>query len=269
MKKFVLITLGIISWGMLQAQDCMPDENVPDSVVVSPLPYNEMARPDGGIQDTACVGSYYETVFTFNIPAVYEAFGQSIALQSAEIPVEGGISGLPASMDYICNPPNCVFPAEEKGCVLVFGTPEEGETGVTSLSIQATIKDQSGLLEFDLNLPSELEAGSEYLLHVKEEGFENCAVVSTQEAFAAQFELRNQPNPFSDFTQIMVNAQEEGRFELLVTDLLGQVIHRRPVQLFAGENTIDFDGSSLPEGMYLYSISDGQQAVSGKMILNR
>ena len=119
MRKFVLIILGIAAWGSIQAQDCMPDPNVPDSVVVAPLPYNEMSRPDGGIQDTACVDTYFETVFTFNIPTTYEYQGIEAGITSVDVPAEDGIQDLPASISYSCNPPNCVFEADSSGCIVL------------------------------------------------------------------------------------------------------------------------------------------------------
>lgn len=246
----------------------MPDTTVPDSVVVSPPPYNEMSRPEGGIPDTACVGSYYETVFTFNIPTVYEEQGIEAGIITVDIPAQDGIQNLPASMSYNCNPPNCVFEADSSGCIVVYGTPTADEVGVYDLKIKATIRTTLGI-DLDVILPGDLEDDSEYPLYVRDADFENCAVVSTYETFDAQFSLRNQPNPFGSFTQIVVDSETQGDFQFIVTDLLGKVVHRQPVQLFQGENTIDFNASQLSAGLYLYAITDGTQAVSSKMIVNR
>lgn len=268
MKTFVLTILGIAAWGFIQAQDCMPDQEVPDSVVVAPLPYNAESRPDGGIQDTACVDSYYETVFTFNIPTVYEYQGIPAELTSVAVPAENGISNLPASMSYACNPPNCIFEADTSGCIVIYGTPTAGEVNAYELEIDAQIRLALGF-NIDVKLPGDLEPGSQYFLHVEEPGFDNCAVVSTYETFEAQFSLQNQPNPFGDFTQIVINAQTQGNFQFVVTDLLGKVVHRQPVEIFEGENQVEFNASHLPEGLYIYAITDGTQAVSSKMVVNR
>ncbi len=269
MKKSILIFMGIFACAALQAQECTPDQEVPDSVVVAPLPYNAETRPEGGIQDTACVGSYYETVFTFNIPTTYSISGTEVGLLSVQIEPEGSINGLPASMDYVCNPPNCVFEADSVGCLVIFGEPAEGEEGDVEIDINVTINTVLGINP-QINLPGDLETGSQYFIPVRAADSPECSGVSSaQESFAAQFELHNAPNPFSGITQVLIGTERGGDYEFVVTDLLGKIVHRQPVSLFPGENTIEFNGSSLPEGMYLYAITDGLQAASGKMIINR
>lgn len=266
MNRFVLIFLGVILAGVGYAQDCQPDETVPDSVVVAPLPYNEMERPEGGITDTACVGSPYEFVFTFNIPAVYVVGGFEVPLIDVSIPAEEGINNLPASMDYVCNPPNCVFAAETKGCILVSGTATVDEIGEYDLTIDATI---NAGLELDVVVPGDLEEGSHYYLTVKEEGSMNCFMTNTSSVLTEVSRLSNRPNPFGSFTQVVVEAAQRGQYQFFVTDLLGRELHQQQVQLAEGENTIDFDGSQLAEGMYLYGITDGRRVATSKMIINR
>ncbi|MEQ8703342.1 MAG: T9SS type A sorting domain-containing protein [Phaeodactylibacter sp.] len=266
MNRIVLIFLGVILAGVGYAQDCQPDETVPDSVVVSPLPYNEMLRPEGGIADTACVGSPYEFIFTFNIPETYEVIpGLPIALVDVSIPAEDGLGNLPASMDYVCNPPNCVFAAQTKGCIIVFGTPTADEVGTHDLTIAADINVGQVL---GVTLPGDLESGGHYYLNIKEEGGGNC-FSNTNEDFAADFGLSNRPNPFGNFTQVVVDAKQSGLYQFFVADLLGREVHQQQIQLIEGENTIDFDGSQLAEGMYLYGITDGRHAATSKMIINR
>lgn len=265
MNRIVLIFLGMILVGAGYAQDCQPDENVPDSVVVAPLPYNEMSRPEGGITDTACVGSPYEFVFTFNIPATYTVSGFEVPLNSVSIPAEEGINNLPASMDYTCNPPDCVFPAETDGCILVFGTATMDDVGQHDLTIEATI---STAVDLDVVLPGNLEANSHYYLTIKEEGGANC-LSNTRRELTAVSGLYNRPNPFSSFTQVVVEAKTSGNYQFFVTDLLGRNLHLQPVQLVEGENTLDFDAGQLAEGMYLYGITDGRSSATAKMIINR
>jgi hypothetical protein len=261
----MLLFLGFFAWNVSNAQ-CTPDSEVPDSVFVSPLPYNADDRPDGGITDTACVESYYELLFTFNVPDVYESEFGPIPIEQVDIPVENGINNLPASLDYVCNPPNCEFLAETQGCILISGTPEMGEEGEYDLTLIATIR---SVLDLTIDVPADLEPGSHYYLNVKEAGFENCAIVSAQEQFASNFSLRNQPNPFSNWTQVIVDAQIGGTYTFAVHDIFGKLLHQERVNLYEGENTIDYNGSELANGFYIYSISDGVERVARKMAVNR
>jgi hypothetical protein len=263
MKKLMLLLLGFMAWNVTQAQ-CEPNENVPDSVFVEPLPFNADERPDGGIALPACVGELYEFTFTFNIPQEYDSDFGTIPIQAVDIPAEDGIEGLPASMDYVCDPPTCEFPAESKGCVKIFGTAEASEIGQYELTLTATIR---SLIDLTIDVPQDLEAGSQYLLDVMT--LEDCNMVSTQEIFASQFTMRNQPNPFNSWTQIVVDATVNGSYALFVTDVFGKQIHQEAIQLFEGENIIPFDGSQLPSGLYLYTISNGKEGVSQKMAISR
>lgn len=268
MKKIVLLLLGFASWTAVFAQEttCSPDPNVPDTVVVSPLPYSP-ETPELGITDTACVGDYYRFTFTFNIPSTYVTDFGEVPITSVGIPVEGGVQNMPAGFDYVCNPPNCSFPADTEGCVVIFGAPQAGQEGVYDLKVQATIV--TPFLPIVVTMPDDIQPGANYFLHVKPEGFENCLVVGTRESFASRFSISNQPNPTSGWTQIGVESELSGDFDFLVSDVFGKVLHRERVRLHAGENRIEFDGSNLPNGIYLYSISDGHEMVSRKLAISR
>ncbi|TXB63422.1 T9SS type A sorting domain-containing protein [Phaeodactylibacter luteus] len=268
MKKVALFTLAFMALGSLQAQDCAPNENVPDSVVVSPLPYNEMERPEAGIADTACVGSYFEFAFTFNIPSVYDLNGVQVPLNAVQVPAENGINELPSSMDYVCNPPDCLFEADSSGCILIYGTPTAEDQGVHDLSILAQIQTAIGI-NLDIVLPENLEPNSHYYLNIREEGFDNCLLVSTWEAAPLGIQLSSRPNPFGTLAQIEMEVARTGDYQFFVADMLGQKVHARTVNLFSGLNQLEFDGSNLPEGLYIYGVTDGRSAVTSKMIINR
>ena len=93
--------------------------------------------------------------------------------------------------------------------------------------------------------------------------------MDTYESFASQFRISNLPNPTSGWTQIKVNAQIGGTFDFFVSDVMGQRLHREQVTILPGENTIDYNGSHLPNGVYLYSLSNGREMVTRKMVVNR
>jgi len=46
-----------------------------------------------------------------------------------------GITGLPSGIGYSCEPPNCTFPGNSLGCVLISGTPAPGSAGVYPLIV--------------------------------------------------------------------------------------------------------------------------------------
>ncbi len=270
MKKVVLFFLGMMSWAFAHAQatTCEPDQSVPDTVVVSPLPQSA-ERPDGGITDTACVAEYFEFVYTFNIPPTYTTPFGPAPITSVQVAVDGAVENLPASFDYICNPPNCVFNANTKGCVVLFGTATAGQEGPYDLKVVADVNITGVPLPLTLTLPDDLEPDSHYFLVVKPEGSENCFTLDAYERFAAHFSLSSQPNPTSGWAQIQVDARLGGTFDFIVSDIFGQALYRRRVTILPGGNTIGFDGSHLPNGVYLYSLSNGREMVTQKMLISR
>ncbi len=266
MKKILLCLTVLFTFaGAVSGQTCTPDLTLPDTVIVFPLPYQDTV-PGSGIMDTACVGLPFETVIQFKIPPqVVTQFG-TFPINSVDLPTEGAVLNIPASMDYVCNPPNCVFKKDSTGCIVLFGTPQAGEENVYDLKVNVTIR---SVLDLPFTLPDGLIAVGNYYLHIKPEGFPNCSTTGTSEPESSGLTAYNRPNPLNDFTEIVVNARDGGPFNFVVTDLLGRPLHREAVQIFPGENIISYDATDLPAGFYLYTLENGKAYTSGKMLVNR
>ncbi len=266
MKKILLLLIfAMTTLATGFAQDCMPAQNLPDSLVgVVPLPFDPETNPMGGINDTACVNEDFEFVFTLVIPEVFTLSGVSLPLNSIDLATEGAITNLPNGIDYACNPPNCVFPKDTSGCVVLYGVVND-TTGIYDLQIAGTVR--TALFDLPLTFPNAAVFPGNYFLHVKPEG--QCVSSSAGDLADLGVSTKVRPNPFSSFTQIVVNTPISGDFDLIVTNLLGRKVHRQRINLFEGENTIDFDGSQLASGIYIYTISNSERQLSNKMILNR
>ena len=264
----LLIAFLYVGLNTYAQETCMPAEGLPDTLVgVVPVPYDPEAFPDGGINDTACVGSYFEFTFTVVVPAEFNSPVGPVPLDSITFATEGAITGMPSAYDYVCNPPNCTFLKDSIGCVKIFGTTtNEADAQVWDLMLTGKIH---SVLDFDLTFPNETIAPGNYFLTVRPSDDPNCIIDNTEEALATKVSISNAPNPFSGQTQIFINSDVTEQFTFQVHDLLGKQLHQQTYQIFEGENTIDFDGSSLPNGVYIYSINNGEESVSKKMIVNR
>jgi Chaperone of endosialidase/Secretion system C-terminal sorting domain len=80
---------------------------------------------------------------------------------------------------------------------------------------------------------------------------------------------QNTPNPFSERTTISYSIPTTvQKATLAVFDLTGKMLLQ--YNLTQGKNQLTINGSTLPAGMYLYSLlADGQEVLSKKMILTK
>lgn len=163
---FLLAAIGVFAFcctGVF-AQSCTPLDPLPPGTFIYPLPYS-VANPQGGIQDTAFVGVPYETTIHLNLPDSLFIQGIGMApITGLFLGVEGGIEGLPPSMDYVCDPPDCLFLANVPGCINVFGTANGFEPGIYDITLTGLVS-PAVIQSFNLPSPEVLEGN--YYLFVK------------------------------------------------------------------------------------------------------
>ncbi len=257
-----------------QSDGCVPNVQYQDSTFgVYPAPYHVDNNPDGGIQDTACVNTPYYFTWTIKIPETITIAGFTATIDSIVVAETGAIVNLPAGMEYSFNPTLGVFlPADSLACITIFGSPQVVDQ--YDLKITMTIFSQDLVLIGNpqtVTLPDPLfpQADGNYYLEVVEEGNPNCFVDSADDLLAESFSIRNLPNPFSDFTNIEITAENSDELIFRVFDLVGNEIHREEIFVTQGINNHEFDGGRLANGIYMYTIEKNGALVSEKMIINR
>ncbi|CAN5214140.1 hypothetical protein BH23BAC3_BH23BAC3_22460 [soil metagenome] len=79
---------------------------------------------------------------------------------------------------------------------------------------------------------------------------------------------KNYPNPFNPVTQIEYALSEQARIKLEVYDMLGRHVTTlaEGVQQ-AGTHSIEFDGSGMASGIYIYRLQTGSKIIIQKMTL--
>lgn len=83
-----------------------------------------------------------------------------------------------------------------------------------------------------------------------------------------ELKLTNYPNPFSAKTTIEFHTPDSETVSLLVFDQTGRRIATLVNEILpSGTHQFDFDGSSLPGGIYFYQLKVGNSASFGKMSL--
>ncbi len=269
MKKiFLLLFLAVGFTAWLQAQNCEPDLSYTDSTGVFPLPYDAVANPTGGITECAVIGHPYEYVFTVgvgdSISVVFSGIPLSLPLDSV---VVKSVSGLPAGLNYACSEPGCKFLKNTLGCATIFGTPTAAAPpGDYLLVITGKAYFPTFPFEFEINFPGDFFPG-EYRLRLLENDTQPCGLVNSRESLAEKVALSIQPNPANGMTKVNLRSTVQGNFNFRVLDLPGKTMEQRQVSLYPGENIIEFDGGSLPNGMYIVQLQNEQGQVSQKLII--
>ncbi|KAF0147516.1 MAG: 5'-nucleotidase [Ignavibacteria bacterium] len=85
-----------------------------------------------------------------------------------------------------------------------------------------------------------------------------------------EYSVSNYPNPFNPTTTINYQLPADGFVTIKVYDIVGKEISTLVNEhKVAGKYKINFDASSLPSGVYIYSISTRGYAQTKKMILTK
>ena len=90
-----------------------------------------------------------------------------------------------------------------------------------------------------------------------------------ESSFIGGFDLiQNDPNPFCSITTINYYLKQESHVQLSVYDITGQKIRTLlNKKQSAGKQTVRFDGSDLPNGIYICTLEVGDITQSTKMLL--
>jgi len=90
---------------------------------------------------------------------------------------------------------------------------------------------------------------------------------SVTPAISNQASLFNFPNPFSGSTNIELQLEKSSYVNIFVTDLAGRtVVHLQNGNLTEGKHRFEFNGSSLPKGIYVAKVITNNSQKSVKMI---
>lgn len=249
MKK-ILLSLTLIAAAVFASAQCTPDPTVTSGM--SPDTLEGMA--------TAFVASPYTEVFTFVVPQDTTYQGQTVTISYVQL---DDVTGLPSNFTYSCNPSNCQFPGGTKKCADVYSTsdPTAGQIGTYPLTILATPYVNFGF--------GDVSAGQTtydgYYLTIAPAGS-----ASVEEVGNAQMKsLLAYPNPTSGNTTIEFAMGYNTEVTFTVTNLLGEVVNKQVIAAPRGLNKINLDASNMSNGVYLYTITDGKNTISKKLIVNK
>jgi len=226
----------------------------------------------------AQVDTYYETNVQIKTPAeVGEVTGYPY-LVNVGLPFDTDVSlleidsiklvevlGLPEGMSLFYSEPNATFMGDAVGCVTL-----HGNTTAEMIGVHEIIFKINGWVSLPLPIGvvaledvGDLEEITGYKFIVSEDG--TASVVSSENT---GFQLnQNIPNPFSSNTEISFHSNKNEKINFLIVDLLGNTIVNRNIDAVFGINKISLNSNELSSGLFFYSISNGVNTQTKRMLV--
>lgn len=269
MNKLILLFFLILSSQFAIAQ-CSADASV-TTWGMHPLP----TVNTGGIVSVpeldATPGYYYEYTFSLVIPGSFNIGIGNLGVTKATVT---GVTGLPSGLTFgECNDTGCEIEGGTTGCFKILGTPDNTNTpGEYAFTVNITVEGEIpviGTQTLNMSFPPE-SAASNFFDFPLDPYVIRLWASSNENLLANELEMgENKPNPFSNMTSIDIEAVKGGDYTFSVTNLLGEKIMDKEYNLSTGTNTIEFDGSNLSNGIYIYSLSSDVGIISKKMIISK
>jgi hypothetical protein len=249
MKK-ILLSLTLIAAAVSASAQCTPDPAITSGI--SPDTATNMS--------VAYTGQPYEEVFTFVVPT--DTNGVTIDYIALN-----NVTGLPSqgNFSYDCTPSNCEFPAGTSQCARVFSTSDP--TAAQIGSYQLTIEAMAYVLIFGQSVPNPDGATTYdgYYLIIAD----GASAGISQVGQGQMKSLIAYPNPTNGNTTIEFAMGYDTEVTFTVTNLLGEVVDLQKTAAPKGLNRINFDATNMSNGVYLYTITDGKNTISKKLIVNK
>ncbi|MEM1000694.1 MAG: T9SS type A sorting domain-containing protein [Bacteroidota bacterium] len=259
MKKIstLIIVLAFALAGTASAQ-CMPDPGITGGGIF-PTPITGV--PVGN------VGTPYAEVFTINVPqdtsldlSVFAPGLPTLTVTVNFLQIDS-FGGLPPGLTSTCNPMSCNITGGNSGCIDLSGTPTSGGNFIANLqttlnvTIPASIPFIGGTQQ---DVPGPLAYNIEILGGVSVDPGMNGAFTVDQSF----------PNPASEETRISFHTPFQSEIALEVFGVTGQRVFAQTVNYPSGEHAIDLDVRSLESGVYFYTLSNGSEKVTRRLIVS-
>jgi hypothetical protein len=246
-KKLLLTAAIVFSGTLLLNAQCTPD------ITCAALVCPDTNTASGGNLPHAMAGLLYNTTMTVLVPTDTTISGFSIHVDSLNYT---SITGLPTG--FTITPNNSGWLGGTAGCVLISGTPADSMQGKRYNLVITTTAHGTYMSTIPVSGPLVLNG---YRIIVdSSNGIGNFDM--------NKFSLeQNSPNPFSRSTTIFFTSKVNQTFNFSVYNVIGEIVYTKEINAVAGENRIDFLSGKLPSGIYMYKLSNKEQALTRRMIV--
>ena len=255
MKK-TLLTLAL-AFAFIGAQaQCTPD---PQFTLPGIYPDSSVGMPN------ASIGQAYNEVITIIVstdtlvdnPIIP---GTTITVDIVDITLDS-VNGLPANFTYDCLAPNCAFLGGSTSCAVLSSTinPTVADIGSYPIAMYITAQVDAGLLGIFFE-PLVIDY---YYIDIIDN---TTSTINQFDNFT--FELKDIfPNPVNDQSKIQFITGEPKDIVFFVFNYLGEKMDEQIIAANRGVNDIFINANNYPNGMYLYSINNGEKIISKRMVI--
>ena len=255
-KILSLITLFVLFNGSSFGQQaCTPDPQ-----------YTNTSTQNGVYPDTivnfvpAYTGTPYSQTVTLVIPPDTQISIFPPIVLPWDSTVLTDVTGLPAGFTYACYNSSaksylCSWKGNSIGCAILTGNPTTADVGTHALHF--TTKNYVG--------------GSSNPVNYIVEGYKLVVNDATNIADNSNIQViqQNNPNPFSDLSEIQFTSGDNGIAKFKVYNMIGTVVREYDIAVKKGINKVELNAKDFNAGIYFYSLAQGTNAFTRKMIVKK
>ena len=275
MRKILLILILSISYVFVFAQ-CTPNSLYQDSV------YNIWPDTIQNLPYVTQGGNYYTQIDLKTPTTLIEAASGDSSITTIDTlgnsyyvgtwPVDSMIMvstiGLPSGITLDCNTANCTYVGDVVGCANVYGITND-PVGVYPITIEVNVYTHGSITVFGIPIPVQTDLYAATGSYETIKGYN--IVVSPTTAIETFHQddfvlLQNTPNPFTGSTNIQFNTPNSNNIVFEVVDMLGRSVYNDKIISVIGLNTYPFS-CNLPAGIYMYTVNNGKESISKRMII--
>lgn len=244
MKRTLLLLSFITIFSFAASAQCTP-------AVVS----NAGIYPDSATNFMpAYQGQAYNQVITVKVPSDTLQSGIPIPIDRIELV---SIVGLPQGLSYTCLPANCKFPGGQTNCAVITGTTNDP---VGEYFLTVTVDPWIGIPGFSIS--NGLSTFSYYKIVVNPAN-------SLQSLNPNTFSVsQNTPNPSDNACDIYYTLTSKADVEIRLMNAIGKEVQRIKTNGNTGTNKYQLNTENLAQGIYFYSLFNGQTTVTKRLVVN-
>ena len=268
MKKTILPLLLILASFISYAQGpCVPGAvNLPQAGYIIPDSATNFVK--------GCEGQYYEQIIYIKAPKDTQMSGLPATIDS--FVVDASIMGLPAYLSIStvpaltpASPTNpktnfdrLIIKGDSMACIKISGNIPAGTSGNNPLviGVRAYLK-ITGIIPIDT-----LANINYYNIDV----MNPCWPVAVSNIDKYNFDIVNAiPNPTANNTQISFLSNNNASYTYKIVNATGQTILTKEVKANNGLNYINIDMHNYSNGIYMFSLSNGNNLLSKRIQVNK